>query len=123
MASLLLIDAHPASGRTTARLLACEGHRVMLAGSADAALAALIGGEFDLVLADPLLPDAPGMELLDCLGQVPVIILSTDSFNRTLWRVATADLREWLVKGDFSGQELLEAIEAHLPHQPAASLN
>lgn len=129
MASILLIDPHLGSGRATARLLACEGHQVMLARSAGEALTALHGRNVDIILLDPALPDMPGEMLLDQLcdepawAGCPTLIVSPHSFNRTLWRTTRADLREWMVKGESSGDELTETIERHLPGQRQPSLN
>ena len=129
MARILLIDPHLGSGRSTARLLACEGYQVVLAGSAVEAMGALYLHEFDMMLMDPALPDMQGAEFLDRLcdepawAECPVMIISPSSFNRTLWRTAGADLREWFVKGGFSGGELMEAVQRHLSGQRMPSLN
>lgn len=129
MTSILLIDAHPASGRSAARLLASEGYRVVLASSAAEALDAIYTHEFDLLLIDPALPDLEGGLLLDRLSdepacaELPVIIIASGSFNRTLWQLSDADLREWFVKGNFSADELMEAVQRHLPGQRMPSLN
>ena len=129
MARLLLIDPHPASGKATARLLASDGYQVALASSAAEALGALLAREFDLILLDPMLPDMPGAEFLDRLCEepdwagLPILIIASGSFNRTLWRFSAADLREWMVKGGFSADELMETVRRHVREREIPILN
>ncbi len=66
--SLLLVEDHADTAEAMADLLRLSGHRVTIAGSVGAALAAAEaggnGGGFDLVLSDLGLPDGSGQDLM-----------------------------------------------------------
>jgi two-component system CheB/CheR fusion protein len=63
-ASVLLVEDHPDTSRTLARLLHVSGHQVKVAHSVAAALE-LAGTEtFDVVISDIGLPDASGYDLM-----------------------------------------------------------
>lgn len=66
---LLLVEDHPLTLRTLARLLKGEGHEVTTAASVAAALEAAEHEQFDLVLSDIGLPDGSGLELMPILRE------------------------------------------------------
>ena len=59
-----MVDDEPAAVEMLARFLENAGHRVEGAGSAEAAVAALKHGSFDLVLLDLILPGQTGLQAL-----------------------------------------------------------
>ena len=81
---ILLVEDEPELRETTAELLELLGHQVSACGDASSALAALDGGEFDIMLTDISLPDLsgevlaaralalrPGLRVIFASGQTP----------------------------------------------------
>ena len=74
-----MVDDEPAAVEILTRFLEANGHRVQGAGSAEAALEALQGGTFDLVLLDLVLPGLTGLQALaemKKLTRVPIHLMS-----------------------------------------------
>ena len=85
---ILLVEDEPELRETTAELLELLGHQVSACGDASSALAALDGGEFDIMLTDISLPDLsgevlaaralalrPGLRVIFASGQTPRFVL------------------------------------------------
>ncbi len=64
-ARLLLVEDHPDTSRTLARLLTRSGYAVKTAGSMASALQLAAAEPFDIVVSDIGLPDATGYELME----------------------------------------------------------
>jgi CheY-like chemotaxis protein/two-component sensor histidine kinase len=64
---LLVVDDEPQMLMTTAMMLEIEGHHVVTAGTARAALNAIEGGRFDAVLTDLGMPEMNGLQLTEAL--------------------------------------------------------
>ncbi|MPQ55367.1 PAS domain S-box protein [Duganella sp. FT27W] len=105
---ILLVEDEPELRETTAELLELLGHQVTACGDASSALAALDGGEFDIMLTDISLPDLsgevlaaralalrPGLRVIFASGQTPRSML---------------DGAQLLLK-PFSIEQLVEALE------------
>ena len=69
-ATLLLVDDEPANLDSLERIFAREGHRVLLAGSAAAAIEQLRKEPVDVVLTDLMMPGMSGQELLRAVRAV-----------------------------------------------------
>ncbi len=78
--AVLLVDDDPDVRGTAAALLRAAGHDVTEAGSGAAALGAMDGGRFDLVLADIAMPEMDGVQLAGRLRArwpgVPVLFMT-----------------------------------------------
>jgi len=85
---ILLVEDEPELRETTAELLELLGHQATACGDASSALAALDGGEFDIMLTDISLPDLsgevlaaralalrPGLRVIFASGQTPRFVL------------------------------------------------
>jgi CheY-like chemotaxis protein len=68
MSFVLIVDDDPVYRHLHAHVLRGAGHTVVQAATLDQAIAALQSERFDLVLADYMLPDGDGLDLLDELG-------------------------------------------------------
>jgi two-component system, chemotaxis family, chemotaxis protein CheY len=85
-----------------------------------AALQALPGGRFDLVITDVNMPDITGLELIRfmrasaALKHVPLIVISTEGRERDRERCLTLGANSYLVK-PFTPGALVEAVRRHLP--------
>lgn len=65
---LLVVEDHPNTLQTLARLLKLDGHQVVTASTVALALAEAAAGTFDLVISDIGLPDGTGIELMEKLS-------------------------------------------------------
>ena len=68
---VLLVDDEPAFARAVRDLLSLQGHHVTVVDSAAAALAAVAGHTFDVVLTDYSLGEVTGAELAETLCDTP----------------------------------------------------
>jgi DNA-binding NtrC family response regulator len=77
---ILLVDDDQAFRVSTATLLTDEGHRVAEAADGQAAVDALKGGDFDLILMDLRMPGVDGIQLVEVLRRwgenVPILMIS-----------------------------------------------
>jgi len=119
MASILIIDDSLGCRNATAALLRAEGHRVTCADNAWRGLVILESMPIDVVILDLLLPGLNGIGFLKDLANgrhqgLPVIVTSAMEVNEELWAAQRPQVREWLVKAKYSGEQLLEAVNAVL---------
>ncbi len=90
------------------------------ASSGFAALRALPGGGFDLVIADVNMPDINGLELLRYvrahahLARLPLICISTEGRERDRERCLTLGANAFLVK-PFAPETLVAEVKRFLP--------
>ncbi|HWE01704.1 MAG TPA: ATP-binding protein, partial [Tepidisphaeraceae bacterium] len=76
---ILLVEDHPDTARTMARLLEISGFKVKTAGTVESALQVAGAGTFDIIVSDIGLPDATGYELMEQIRDlygIPGIALS-----------------------------------------------
>ncbi|MCW2601612.1 MAG: DNA-binding heavy metal response regulator [Frankiales bacterium] len=126
MAHLLVVDDEPRICRFVSRALEGHGHTVETARTGEAALAAVAGRDFALVVLDLVLPGIDGYAVLEQL-------LSQDSRARVLVLSAVGDVEsrvqclrmgavDYLPK-PFAVAELLARVDARLAErQPRAPL-
>jgi len=81
MGNVLIIDDEPAIGDYLARLISRSGHQVVTVLNASAAFEKLADTQFQLVIADIRLPDAPDSEgwirsLTQKSNGAPVVLIS-----------------------------------------------
>jgi len=115
MASILIVDDSFACRNATAALLRAEGHRVNSADNAWRGLTILESMPIDLVILDLQLPGMNGFGFLKDVGNgkhrsVPVIVASAVDETPELRRICGPQVKRWMVKGIYSGEELLEAV-------------
>jgi len=98
---ILLVEDHPDSSRTLAKLLARSGYPVAVANTAAAALQRAAGEKFDLVISDIGLPDLSGYELMAQLKQrhnLTGIALSGYGMEEDIRRSRAAGFADHIVK-------------------------
>jgi DNA-binding response OmpR family regulator len=120
MASILIVDDSVAARNATAALLRADGHGVTCADNAWRGLTILESMPIDLVILDLALPGLNGAGFLKDVQAgrhqgVPVIVVSAMEVDEQLWGQMRPQVREWLVKGKNTGEELLAGIRAALP--------
>ena len=115
-ARVLLVDDEPLLVKSTTRLLRAHAEVVACGLGAEALALAERDADFDLVLLDRRLPDAPGDELLEALAAVlpgvPLVVCSG--------ALDEGERRELLLRGaagflekPFRARELVSVLETH----------
>ena len=115
MASILIVDDSLACRNATAALLRAEGHQVNSADNAWRGLTILESMPIDLVILDLELPGLNGLGFLKDVGNgrhrsLPVIVASAMDETPELREKCGSQVKRWMVKGIYSGEELLEAV-------------
>ncbi|WP_103343844.1 response regulator transcription factor [Amycolatopsis sp. CA-126428] len=117
MSRLLVIDDEEGVRGLLLRALQSAGYTVDQAGSATAGLTAAVGGDYDLVVLDLMLPDRPGSEVLaEILARRPgakILVLSAVPEIGTRVQVLDAGALDFLPK-PFVIAELLARVRARL---------
>ncbi len=120
--SVLVVDDNQTNRLIFEKMLTHWGMRAKLAGSADAALAALKAAQesndiFDLVLLDVCMPDVDGFALCEQIRQIPglanltVVMLSSAGYNDNTAYYRDLGVAAYLMK-PVAQHELKEAITA-----------
>ena len=125
MSKLLIVDDEPAILRLLQVVLEADGHDVITAGNASAALSCIGVQSVDAVLLDLGLPDRDGLELIvsiRAIAPLPIIVVSAR--GEVAEKVAALDLgaTDYITK-PFDGEEVRARIRAALRqvHAPATS--
>jgi CheY-like chemotaxis protein len=120
MSSILVVEDHHSSRNLLVKLLRLEGYRAIPAANVWQALAVLETEKMDLILLDFDLPGINGDGLLAELRtdprfrNIPVIMVTAQPMNPQVWDEHRQNLRDWLVKGEYSPQQLLTSVEENL---------
>jgi CheY-like chemotaxis protein len=120
---ILVVDDDPDLLQSLRVLLEAYDYRVVAAANAEAAIAAVVEQQPDLVLTDIYMPDADGFELINALRQrnllVPVIAMSGGSRvgNYDNLSIATHLGAAAVIDKPFSNASLIETIERVLTAQ------
>ncbi len=88
MATILIVDDHPANREILVRLLASQGHRMLEASDGEEALAVVRAERPELIITDILMPTMDGYELVRqlradaALAKIPVIFYTANYHKR-----------------------------------------
>ena len=114
---ILVVEDEPRVATFVTRTLEAEGFRVDVAENGRVGFARALGGHYDLVVLDLLLPHVDGLTLLRELGarrpEVPVVILTARSDLSTKLRGFRLGACDFIAK-PFSHQELIARVRVHL---------
>ncbi len=119
MAKILIIEDDQFLAKILARALEYNKHEVSLAASGRGGLAKA-QAQPDLIVLDIMLPDSDGIEILKKLkadektNGIPVIVLTNLGDKETISRILDAGGKEYLLKADWSLDEVVKKIEANL---------
>jgi len=121
MASILIVDDSSHCRNATAALLKAAAHQVTCADNAWRGLTILESMPIDLVILDLLLPGLNGFGFVKDVQngrhrEVSLIIATALDEDPSLRAQCGPQLKEWLVKGQYSGEELLEAVDQVVGH-------
>lgn len=120
-AKLLVVDDEPAIRRLIGAALARVGYRLVEAGSAREALAALDIDKPELVLLDLGLPDRDGLELVQPFKHAGAAVIVVSARDETAEKVAALDLgADDYVTKPFDTEEVLARVRTALRHRLAA---
>ncbi|GAC1469088.1 MAG: hypothetical protein NVSMB9_12490 [Isosphaeraceae bacterium] len=109
---ILLVEDEPTTLRLMARLLRSLAHQVTTAGTIAAALDALTGNDFDLIVSDIGLPDGTGLDLMRRVialkGPIPAIALTGYGMEEDIVRSRQAGFTTHMTKPiDFNKLEAM----------------
>jgi CheY-like chemotaxis protein len=116
MATILIVDDSASNRNVTAQLLRADGHQVLCADNAWRGLTIIESMPVDLVILDLLLPGLNGFGFLKDVQQnkkfanLPVIVTTAMEMNAELSAQGKPQVRKWLEKGKFGGDDLLDAV-------------
>lgn len=122
---ILVVDDNPANRYVVEAYLQELGIAVVLAEGADAGIAALRRGKFDLVLMDVQMPGRDGYQATQYirsqlgLGSIPIVAMTANANIGERTRCEAAGMNDLLVK-PFEMPALVELLNRILP-QPAGS--
>lgn len=117
---ILVVEDDRFLSRIYSTKLTKEGYEVVLAVEADEADRKLKEKKPDLILLDLVLPKRSGFEFLEEIKQnadfkaIPVIILSNLGQEEDIARGKKLGAADYLVKANFSIQEVVEKIKKQL---------
>jgi two-component system KDP operon response regulator KdpE len=122
-AKVLVVDDEPAIRRLLGAGLARGGYRLVEAGSAREALAALHIDKPDAVLLDLGLPDRDGLELVPLMKASGAAVIVISARDATEQKVTALDLgADDYVTKPFDTDEVLARIRTALRHRLAADV-
>ena len=114
---ILVVDDEPAIVETLQFVLEDAGYRVLTAGSAKDCLEVIARERCDLVLLDLMLPDRPGLEVLEDIGRInrslPVVMLTAYGTIETAVEATRLGAANFLTK-PWNNSKLLLEIEQTL---------
>src|SRR5436305_3699898 len=120
MSTILVAEDNANTRRPLVHLLKMAGYQVVTASNAFEAMAAAHQAEPDLMLLDVSMPPIDGLTLLSRLREtregadVPVILVTGLSDDLTHRRAQELGVKEFMVKSQFTPEELLAKIKEHL---------
>jgi two-component system KDP operon response regulator KdpE len=121
---LLIVDDEPAIRRLLGAGLTRAGYRIIEAGSARDALAAMQIDKPDAVLLDLGLPDRDGLELIPLIKGSGASVLVVSARDATDQKVAALDLgADDYVTKPFDTEEVLARVRTALRHRLSAEVD
>jgi CheY-like chemotaxis protein len=123
MARVLVVDDNHDACELLARILRRAGHDASCRTSARGALTYLAGHTPDLIIADVMMPEMTGLDLLKTVraeprtASIPVVIFTALSDGKTRGEAARLGANGYVVKGG-GWTPLQEEIEKHLGARP-----
>ncbi len=114
--SILVIDGDPVSRNYLTVMLHKSGYTVLSASLGREGLISAWKNQPDIIILDPLLPDLPGLELVNRLRQdrrtsmVPCVALSSREDSQDMNALLSAGCNEYITKSSEALQRLLELI-------------
>jgi len=124
MKKILFIEDEEALQRTMGDMLKEHGYKLFSALDGDAGIALAKDTMPDLILLDLVLPKKDGFEVLEHLRKdpttkdIPVMVLTNLVEGADVERVLSLGATTYLVKANYSLQDIFAKIQAVLNHRP-----
>lgn len=124
MAKVLVVEDDPDSLEIVTVLLQKGGHTVVPAANGWEGLLALDAHHIDVIVLDLMMPGMNGSAFLRIVRNdqrrklLPVVVLTALNSGDTLKTVMELGVQEWLLKADYTGSQLIEAVD-RLAHPPS----
>ena len=125
MAKVLVVEDDPDSLEIVSRTLEKGGHVVVPAANGWEGLLALDAHHVDVIVLDLMMPGMNGSAFLRIVRNdqrrksLPVIILTALNSGETMRTVTELGVQEWLVKADYTGTQLLDAVDRFAQSAPS----
>ena len=120
MKKILIIEDDSFLQGLEASKLEKEGYKIITASSGEEAMNKINEPEIDVVLLDLILPNFDGLEILkkirltEALKNVPVIVFSNLSEEKTMKECMELGATDFMVKSNFTLDELIKHIDKAL---------
>jgi adenylate cyclase len=120
MRRILIVEDANASRNALARLMQQEGYETSVAGNGAEALVKLRNDKPDLILLDHMMPEVDGLTFLSSIRRfpkwkkIPVIMLTGLKDKTAVAQAHALGVKEYLVKAEVPGDELVRQINRHL---------
>jgi CheY-like chemotaxis protein len=124
MPTILVAEDNVDVRRPLVRLLKLEGYEVLAAANALEAMALAQRSNPDLILLDVSMPPIDGLTFLSRLRETPggmetpVVLVTGLSDSLTRRRAEELGVKKYMVKTQFTADELLDTIKKHLRANP-----
>jgi CheY-like chemotaxis protein len=124
---LLVVDDHADTRDSLCAFLKKFGHEVGTAANGDEAVTSILDRLPDLIILDLYMPQMDGVGLLDVLHSysrlqsVPVVIWTAYPDSHMVTRAVRHGVTDILAKGRASFEDILTAVNRHLPAPPPES--
>jgi len=121
MKKILFVEDETALQKTMGDVLKKQGYEVVSAFDGEAALNLARKEKPDLILLDLILPKMDGFEVLEHLSKseetkdIPVIVLTNLERVEDIDRALELGAKTYLVKANYSLEEVVEKIKSLLP--------
>ena len=120
MSRILIVDDAPVGREALAKWLQREGFQTMTARNGAEGLVRLKEAKPDLILLDHMMPEVDGLTFLAGIRRfpkwksIPVIMMTGIHDNAHRMKANTLHVHEYLVKNEYTPQELLAHIRKHI---------
>ncbi len=120
MTKILIIEDEAILLDLLSKKLTQEGYQVDVARDGQEGLAKLKAERPDLILLDIVMPKMGGFELIEEINKdeklrgVPIIIISNSGQPVELDRARELGVSDWLIKTDFSPQDVIDKVKKQL---------
>lgn len=109
------------------QILQEAGYLVEVAADGQQAYEKLMGGEYDLVLLDIILPKMDGLQVIQKLAQGErfhperIVFLSNLGQDLVISKATDYGVRGFMVKSDYTPDQLLREVQKYLEEAPSSS--
>lgn len=127
MQKILIVEDEEVLANVLKKKLEDSGYNAVVTSNGDIGLQKIYSEDPDLILLDIILPKLSGFDILESLHKdhyvKPIIIISNSGQPVEIERAKQLGVKDFLIKAEFSPEEVLEKVQAQLAAEAAASNN